>query len=279
MKLLKVFPITKGLNKENLSYFTGADIGIGSIVKVPLRKKKVSAIVVSSEDITEAKEEIKKASFATKKIEKIKSATLLSPDFMTAVQESALFFATTAGNILNSVIPKNIIENADKVKIIPRERAINRTPEKLVIQSNDEERYATYKSLIREEFAKGFSVFFCLPTIQDIKKAHEKLAKGIEQYTFVLHSSMSKKEQIDLWSKASNESHPVLIISTGSFLGIARNDIGTIIVDKENSRSYKNQIKPFVDFRIFAEILANKISSKIKTYTRQRHLKKAYPRY
>lgn len=89
------------------------------------------------------------------------------------------------------------------------------------------------------------------------------MSKGIEQYTFVLHSLLGKKEQIDLWNKAANEEHPSLIIGTGSFLGIPRNDIGAIIVDKENTRTYKNSSRPFIDIRIFAEILAKKIKARI----------------
>jgi primosomal protein N' (replication factor Y) len=263
MKLLKVFPIAKGINKESLSYFTGSDIAIGSVVKVPIRKKTVPAIVVSAEDVSDVKAEIKNAEYETRKVEKIKSSTLLSPEFMSAVSKSALYFATTAGSILNVTVPKAIIENAEKIKIDSKEFKNPRIHEKLVLQSDDEERYATYKSLIREEFARGYSVFFCLPTVQDIKKAHEKLSKGIEQYTFVLHSLLSKNEQIEMWNKASNEPHPSLIISTGSYLGIARNDIGTIIVDKENARAYKHQVRPYLDVRVFAEMIAEKLKAKI----------------
>lgn len=263
MKLLSVIPIARGINRENLSYFTGSEITVGSVVKVPLRKKTISAIVVSIEEVADVKAEIKNASFETRKIEKIKSTTLLSEEFVGAVTEATKFFATTSGSILHSVIPRTIMEEAEKIKFKIQTLKNPRHHEKLIIQCDDEERYATYKSLIREEFAKGYSVFFCLPTIQDIKKAYEKLSKGIEQYTFVLHSFLGQKEQIDLWNKASNEEHPCLIIATGSFLGIPRNDIGTIILDKENTRAYKNQARPFVDIRQFAEILAKKIKAKI----------------
>jgi len=277
MKLLSVIPIVRGINKESLSYFTGSEVTVGSVVKVPIRKKIIPAIVISVQDVADVKAEIKNADFETRKVEKIKSSALLSPEFMSAVTESALFFASTSGGILHSVIPKAIIEGADKIKLNRPTTSSSeghsslekaeirkvRAHEKLVLQSDDEERYATYKSLIREEFAKGYSVYFCLPTIQDIKKAHEKLAKGIEQYTFVFHGSLGKKEQIELWNKAANEEHPSLIIATGSFLGIPRNDIGTIIVDKENARAYKSQTRPFVDIRIFAENFAKKIKAKI----------------
>ncbi len=263
MKLLSVIPIAKGISKESLSYFTGSEIAIGSVVKVPLRKKTIPAIVISVEDVADVKSEIKNASYETRKVEKIKSSSLLSTEFMTAVTDSAIYFATTSGSILHSIVPKTIIEEAEKIKVEIKPLKNPRAHEKLVIQSDDEERYATYKSLIREEFAKGYSVFFCLPTVQDIKKAYEKLSKGIEQYTFVLHGLLDKKEQLETWNMAANEEHPTLIIATGTFLGVPRNDIGTIIVDKENARAYKSQGRPFTDIRIFAETLAKKIKAKI----------------
>ncbi|MFA7252531.1 MAG: primosomal protein N' [Candidatus Paceibacterota bacterium] len=263
MKLLAVIPISKGINKETLSYFTNAEVEIGSVVKVPLRKKVIPGIVVGMNDVSEVKADIKNADFATRKIKKIKSSTLLSPAFMQTVDTAAQYFASTAGAILNSLIPKSILENTDKIKINIKNNSDSRAHEKLVIQSDDEERYANYKSIIREEFAKGYSVFFCLPTIQDIKKAYEKLAKGIEQYTFVLHGNLSKAEQIEAWNQASNEEHPILIVGTGPFLSLARHDLGTIIIDKENSRSYKNQTRPFVDIRTFAEKLAEKLKARI----------------
>ncbi len=279
MKLLKVIPISRGIHKENLSYFTASDISIGSIIKVPLRKKVIPAIVISTDDVSDVKAEIKSASFETKKIialpntnlnKKNQSNQLLSKEFIEAVNETALYFATTSGSVLYNLTPKTIFENPEKIVLNSDKKLIEtgllknkRAHEKLILQNDDEERYATYKSLIREEFAKNYSVFFCLPTIQDIKTAFEKLSKGIEQYTFVLHSTLSKKEQIDLWNKASTEKHPSLIICTGSFLGIPRNDIGTIIIDKENSRAYKNANRPFVDIRIFGDILAKNIQAKI----------------
>ena len=109
MKLLSVIPIVRGINKESLSYFTGSEVTVGSIVKVPIRKKTIPAIVISVQDVADVKAEIKNADFETRKVEKIKSSALLSTEFMTAVTESALFFASTSGSVLHSVVPKTCL--------------------------------------------------------------------------------------------------------------------------------------------------------------------------
>lgn len=264
MKLLEVIPIMKGISKETLTYFTSKDVSAGSIVKIPLRKKMISGIVLSLQEVSDVKSSIKDSPYSIKKIEKINSFELIRPEFVETAKETANYLASSTGYVLNSIIPKSILLNADKLKIeIKKPLEISRPYEKFILQADDEERCANYRSLIREEFAKGFSVFFCLPTIQDIKKTLEILSKGIEQYAFILQSGLSKKEISETWMKILSEPHPVLIIATGSFLSIPRSDIGTIIIDKENSSSYKSQSRPHFDIRKFSEILSNKIGAKL----------------
>lgn len=264
MKLLEVIPITKGISKETLTYFTSKDVSAGSIVRIPVRKKMISGIVLSLQEVSDAKSSIKDSPYSIKKIEKINSFELIRPEFVETAKETANYLASSTGSVLNSIIPKSILLNADKLKTeIKKLPAFSRSYEKFVLQADDEERYSNYRSLIREEFAKGFSVFFCLPTIQDIKKTFEILSKGIEQYAFILHSGLSKKEISETWIKILSEPHPALIIATGLFLSIPRSDIGTIIIDKENSSSYKSQSRPHLDIRKFSEILSGKIGAKL----------------
>src|SRR3989344_4381965 len=165
MKILEVIPIARGINKDTLSYFSGSDIPIGSIIKVPLRKRVVPALVINYKDVEDSKTEIKNSSFPLKKIEKVKYVSLLSKNFVEAAEITANYFVGSTGSVLNSIIPKVLLENIDKIKIPENNDEIKKRitkAEKFVIQSSDEDRYAQYKSIIREEFAKSSSVFFCL---------------------------------------------------------------------------------------------------------------------
>jgi primosomal protein N' len=266
MYILEVIPISKGISKDTLSYFSSIDIPVGSIVKVPLRKRVIPALVIDKKSIEESKAEIKSSDYSLKKISGTNYTNLLSKQFVEAAEETANYYVGSTGAVLNTLIPNVLLENIDKITFKKNEReniTSSTKPEKFVIQSNDEDRYAQYKSIIREEFAKNSSVFFCLPTIQDIKKTKESLHKGIEPYTFVLHSLMNKKDIIETINKILEEKHPLLIIATGGFLAIPRNDIKTIILDKENSRVYKTQTRPYIDIRKFVEIFSNKIKSRV----------------
>ena len=257
MKLIGIIPISRGIAKEKLSYFSTEDFPIGSIVYVSLRSKNIPGLVVSSQDALEEKSSIKKLSFTIKKVSRKPPVELFLPNFIKTCQEEARHLATTTGAILYSVVPSGILENLEKIdKTELTVKKKTNAAEKFVVQSDDEERYSNYKSIIREEFAKGYSVFFCLPTIQETKKAVSMLSKGIDNYTFVLHSGLTKKEILTTWNKIMAEKHSVLVVMTGSFLSLPRPDIGTIIIDRESSRSYNSQHRPFLDIRDFAEKLA-----------------------
>lgn len=262
MFIIEVIPIAKGNGPETLSYFTSQEITLGAIVSVPLRKKLVQGIVVDVHEALDMKEEIKNATFALKKLDTIKSSQFFSKAFMETVETAAKYYATAPGSILNILVPEYILKNIGKLKKEARATspAIH---EKYVVQGDDDERYGTWKSLIRQEFAKKRSVFFLYPTIEEATHAFSLLEKGIEGYAFLLHGSLTPKKITETWNKLMKEEHPVVVIATGGFLSFPREDIETIVVEKESSRSYKILRRPYLDVRHIAEILSEKRKIKI----------------
>ena len=126
MKLIEVIPISRGIPKESLNYFSSVAVPVGSVVKVPLRKKIIPAIVVSERDVEEAKSDIKNSSFPLRKIEKAKFAKFLTSDFVEAGRETAKYFAGSTGSVLFSLVPKVLLENVEKIKIHKIEEAENK---------------------------------------------------------------------------------------------------------------------------------------------------------
>ena len=251
------------MSKEKLSYFSPENVPLGSVVSVPLRSRSVPALVVESEDAEAMKSELKTSAFAMKKINKAEPLSLFSSAFVKASVETADYFASAPGAVLFSLIPKTIFDDVRKLKIPAASEIIGGAHEKLVIQANDEERFTNYKSLIREEFARKRSVFFVLPTIEDIRRMKSHLEKGIEQYTVIFHSKLKPKEMLERWNATTLSDHPVLIIATGQFLSLCRNDVKTIIVEKEASRNYKTISRPYIDIRIFAEKFAKEAGARL----------------
>ena len=263
MKIITVIPISKGISKESLTYFSKEDISLGSIVSIPLRKKTVYGLVIDKSEAKALKTELKSLSYNLKKIENVKSRSFLSEAFLSSCREMADYYAGNLGAVLFSLIPKIVLQKSQNLLYEKKGKLENVFHETLLLQSDDEERYATYKSLIREEFAKNRSVFFCLPNTEDILNAKTILEKGIEKYTFALHSNLSPKEVLDSWKEIIENDHPILIVATGQFLSIPKPDLGTIIVDRESSRAYKMLTRPYIDIRHFAEVLARESGIKL----------------
>ena len=264
MYIVEVIPIARGITKDYLSYFTVVPIERGSLVSVPLRKKFVNAIVISSKSARDEKSVIKTEMHQLKKIERLKTKKFLSSSFMDAASKTADYFAGSLGAVLNSLLPKAILEAKDATLLnksleLP---STEKFSERFAIQSDDEERFADYRSLIREEFAKKSSVFFCVPTAEDAKRASVVLAKGIEKYAYVLYGSLPKKKIVELWSMAVMEHHPILIIATGAFFSINRGDFGAIIMENESSRFNKFSVRPFINIKTFAEYYAESLGAR-----------------
>lgn len=264
MNILEVIPIAKAISKETLTYFSPISIPLGSIAHIPLRNKKIYGIVVSSRPVSEKKEEIKNLSYQIKKIDAVHDKTFLLPEFIESAQAIADYTASSTGAVLGALIPKALIESTHLLvepPAPPEEK--KRNSQILVLQASDEERYAMYKSYIREEFAKKGSIFFVLPTIEDIKTARESLEKGIEEYTYVFHNELSKKEIVETWNTALSSTHPILVLCTHSFLCLPRSDVGTIILENESSRGYTGHIRPYIDARKAAECIARTYGIKL----------------
>ncbi|MBU0723019.1 primosomal protein N' [Patescibacteria group bacterium] len=270
MKIITVTPLSRSVFKEELTYFTSSRIMVGSLIYVPVRAKTIPSIVTRVQDASDLKTQIKNAPFSIKKIENLKTRNVFTPQLIESASIAADYFATTTGNIIQALVPKIILDayNEEKIKNIPA--SLKTIPEQrklknehYVFQSNSDERMVVYKSFIRESFARKQSVFFCLPSAQRIGPSLRALEKGIGAYTYILHGKMSQKEILGQWNKIITNKHPVLIIATGGFLAIPRYDLATIIVDYENSSSYKTIARPFLDYRVFAEIYAKTAGLKL----------------
>ncbi|MFA7193875.1 MAG: hypothetical protein WC087_03085 [Candidatus Paceibacterota bacterium] len=258
-------PLTKSIRVEHLSYFSTKDIEIGSLVTIELRKKIVNGIVLNKKPALASKEELKSQKFTLKRIRGISKNTILQNQFIEACGKSAEHFATSTGAIISALVPKKIFENIKELKNPPSQISpcdLNEQSEKYVIQDQFDERYASYKSLVRESFARNSSVIFICPTIEDIERTKKLISKGIEDHTFTFNSAMTKSQLIKSWNNVIEHNRPVLIIGTGSFISIPRHDIGTIIIEQESSNSYRTQFMPYIDIRNCAENYASIIGAR-----------------
>lgn len=243
LKVVEVVPIMRGITRPSLSYFTREDLNVGSFVKIPVRNSGIPGLVVGISNAKAAKTDLKRASFALKKLSK-SSESSLSPAFVRAAEKTAKYYATTVGNILGAILGKVFLENPNLINSgIANDKKINTPKEILLIQLNDEERFREYKSLIRESFARGESILFCVPTHEEALRSYDFLSKGIANYAFVTSGKTPNKLKETL-KQAIKEKHPILFITTPSFIAFNRKDLKTIILEREFS-SLPNPFETF----------------------------------
>ena len=255
LKIIDVVPIARGIFKNKLSYFTSASIEKGNIVSVEVRGRAINALVTDVKIAEDNKTEIKSSTFPLKKIDGVRAKKFLKESYINAAYMTGNYFSANMGDVFFALIPKAILELSEKIKF-DDQRINNGIPEKHALQTDEDERYSNYRSLIREEFAKKSSIILILPTSEDAKQAEKNLIKGIEQYTHLVHNGMTIKKQSDVIKSILKETHSVLIIATPQYLSIPRSDISTIIVERESSASYRRDFRPYIDFRKFAEFYA-----------------------
>ncbi len=263
MFIIRVAPITKGVSKEELSYFSAHPFSPGEIVKVPLRNKEVSALVLKREDAKENRAELRSADFSLKKIKNTSAGYICDESFITASSRTAEKIGSNTGAILNSLIPKYILNEYTPLPTLPKSR-LHKTPHSIeILQTNTSDRITHYKNSMRESFARKESIFICMPQKEGVEKMYESTHKGLSPYVYMLHSGISKKKALLYWNEILHSTHPVVIIATPQFLSIPRSDIATYILEEEQSSSYKMRIKPYLDIRLFIEHLTGERKAKL----------------
>jgi primosomal protein N' (replication factor Y) len=269
MYILTVIPIDKGIKKEYLTYFSAQEVNLGTIVVVPVRSREIDALVVGIEEALNLKQEIKDAKFQLKKIIKAYGRAPFGDAFFETCTRMQQYTLYKTGVIVDTLLPSifldkkilDINKNRKNAKPLEKERVM--APEKLIFQASVQDRMGWYKTLIRESFSKKESIFICVPTKYDTEKFRENLSRGIEKYVYTFSRDVNKKNLIINYKKCLDEEHPILIIGTGSFLALPRNDIRTIIIENESSDSYKQFIRPFIDIRTFVEVFASTSNTKL----------------
>ena len=263
MNIITVIPLTRSKFVDTLTYFTATEVPVGAIVSVPLRSKTIFAIVTESKPGQDMKSDIKNSTYAIRKLGKVNASMFFPASFMESCRLLADYYATSIGAIIDTLISDTLLENAsDIAPPLPAQTAFislpTSTDETYAVQGDDTDRVSSWRSLIRQEFARKKSISIYAPTVEDAKSAFASLEKGIEGYIFLLHGGLPKKKIIETWTAVANTEHPIVVVATGSFSLIPRSDIDTVIIERENGRGWISQKQPYMDVRHALETIARR---------------------
>jgi primosomal protein N' len=261
MNIITVIPLARTKGISELSYFTAADVPVGALVTVPVRSKGVSALVTATRPAFDIKAEIKNAPYPLKKLDRVRATKFFPATFVHSCKKLADYYTADIGSIIDALISDALLENASKITAPKLQgRTSTSSPsvpdETYAIQGDDEDRIGSWRSLIRQEFARKRSVVIYAPTIEDTKNISATLTKGIEGYIFTLHSKLTKKQLIETWESIASTAHSIVVVATGSFAILPREDIDTVIIERENGRGWIGTKLPYMDMRHALETIA-----------------------
>ncbi len=266
MQIVTVAPIVRGVLKERLSYFSKEPLEVGMIIVVPVRTREIPAIVLEARMVSDEKSTIKSSEYAIRKITRAHPRRIWTRSFLLAAQKTADFCAQKFGETLLSLTPKAILDahlegDLRDLKTDEREREGTHT-RLFAIQGDTKTRLEHWERLVRESFARNESIFICLPTEDDVTRIAQKLERGISDYTYALHSGLTKKKLIERWNKILKEQHPILVIGTAQYVSVPRY-FKTIVLDEEHIPTWKTMTRPLIDQRIFVEEYARACMSNL----------------
>lgn len=263
MNILTVYPIIRGAFKDQLTYWSAHEFTPGSIINVPLRGRTIPAIVGTTISASHAKTNIRQASYVTRKIEKTSEKSVVFSECLAACEKIASYYITPFGATLKACIPDVALHYSDTIPYKKLDRKSETAIDILAYQTHTTDRIGTYKSIVREEFARKKSVLIITPTVVATEELIESVSKGIEERVIVLHGSLSKQKQLSAWKKALTSEQPILIVTTPHFSSIPRHDISTIVIERESSRGYMSVRAPYIDYRHFIELYARAIGARL----------------
>ncbi len=263
MFVISVIPIARGVTHDFLSYLSAEDLKPGSVIEIPLRNRTVFGVVVSSISASDARSEIRSSDFEYKKIENPKPKQILPPPLIEVLPSLADYFAASAGSVLSTLAPKFLLSAQTRFDEQPEYVKNSLHKEVFALQEDEDDRFAHYKSAVRERFARGGSVLLIVPSAEDASRIAVFMKKGIEHRTIVVGVKKTAKELSTFWNTVRRTVEPILIIVTPSYLTLPRGDVSLIIVERESSRTYKSQVRPFIDNRIVAEKFARAMGADI----------------
>ena len=109
MKIIDVIPTTKIplAQPQILSYFSAADVLAGSLVEVPLARRKETGVVVDCREVLDFKQEIKRADFEMRRVLKIVSSEpVLTEKQVALALWAAKYYWASPGIFLKMMISK-----------------------------------------------------------------------------------------------------------------------------------------------------------------------------
>jgi len=267
MSYFEVLPRDPGYRPDRpLAYSYASEVVVGRIVLVPLKNKRVMAIVVKK---------ISKPAFRVKKIIEVY-------DFLPPIPENSLklmkwlhiYYPGPMGSAVQQFVPKNIVQLPDlerqKIKEVGGGTLPAMTPEQrkvlksisvsgsyLLHGSTGSGKTRVYIELAQRSLKNNKSVLVLTPEISLTSQLASDFKKNFGDRVLVVHSMLSPKEHYMGWVRIITSEQPLVVIGPRSALFSPFKRLGLVIVDEAHEDAYKQEQSPQYHAVRVASTLAN----------------------
>lgn len=251
MFVVEVIPLMRGAAVSALSYYSPCQYAVGSLIKVPVRKRIVTALVTKTTTVTASKTNLRQAGFALRKLPEQGEVGQLPKIIYQTGQALADNYPAQLGSILQALMPPDI-RNGHRA--YPQSEAINSPPKEspdapTVLSDLTENRFLTYRSLIRGTLAQKQSVLFVIPTTADLDPTIKRLQPGLEKRLAGFGVGYTKAQLDSSYRVLSDSSEAKLIVATPNYAFLPRADLGLVIIEQSGSDYYEMRNRPLLDWR------------------------------
>ena len=261
MFVIKVLPLSKSPGLHELSYFSKHSFETSSVISIPVRKRLLTGIVTDCIAVSEMKSDIRKSSFALKKIPEQTNviATVPSAILQTA-KVLAVKYPTSINTILYQLLPKEMREST--IATSPTDENVSSKDGYVsanipyLIQDTLENRLVHYQNIIRSSFASNQSATIITPVVHTAEEIYSKLTAGIKQKTFLIHRNISPKKRQRLLEEYVQTNDSVLFITTPAYAYCTKPNTSAFIIDEAASTYYTARIKPHISHLTALEVFA-----------------------
>lgn len=240
MYVVDVIPFSKGAPPGALSYRTSLNLAPGTLVSVPLRKKRVRGIVVSATNVLEAKARLKQADFSLSG--NLKEIGALPHELIEAVRRTALYHGASMGATLSQLLEGMLPEE------IPERFTPGNGFSLDAVEERSTVRIDTYRARIE---ASSGTTLLVAPTLAEVARLKNAFK---DMKPLVLSGAITPAKRDSALASARDATG--LVIATPAFSYVPIPTLSLIIVDRISAGTYRFQKRPYLDMTRALEALA-----------------------
>lgn len=199
------------------------------------------------------------------KIKKIKSILdlidknpILDENLLRLTKVTSEYYCCFWSEMIESALPL-FLKNGKRIDInVSNLKPIKKTKKQfplLIYDQNGSKRWPIYYEKINRCIEEKQDVIFLLPEVQDVLKISKDFESKYKNRIICLYRTQNQKQSEEAWVKIRNSSGNI-IIGTRSAIFAPCQNLGLIIIDNEESWSYKQDQNPFYHAKIAAALRA-----------------------